>query len=358
MRTAIVLTAVLGCTVLTVVPQLQSDPLAGGIARWSAVLASDTRTDTLWLDAKKSAQPVLAQAEEELRQGLRLVALERLMAVEQTLGAALYAIERPAEERAQLAAFEAEWKRMGSALADVVSPGTASKDLASPVRPAFVRALAELSTSQAREAYAASLEYGRNTEPQYGLYYLGAAQAHRKFVDVARALPAGPSLRAPAVRGLSAEIDALQGDLLAAYQPPAAIDRHSEFIVASAALKEARELDAAGRHHAALLRYLQAAQRVAALRPAASTNAADVKRRLEETTRRFGTDVDHSIGRFFIERAQSALASSPAAAGDQVAAAIVAEIVPRYFAALEPPRPAKASDKPRVTVTLVRWPFT
>ena len=351
--------AVLGCTVLAAIPHLQSDPLAGGIARWSALLAADTRTDALWLDAKKSAQPVLAQAEEELRQGRRLVALERLMAVEQTLGAALYAVERPAAERAQLNAFEAEWKRMGSTLRDVVSPGSGSPDLASGIRPAFVRALAELSTSQARESYAASLEYGRNTEPQYGLYYLGAAQAHRKFLDVARALPSSTALRAPALRALKAEIDALQGDLLAAYQPPAAIERHSEFIVASAALKEARELDAAGRRHAALLRYLQAAQRVAALRAGtASANAAELKRRLEESAARFDSGADHSVGRFFIERAQSALGSSTTPAGESVAAAIVADVLPRYFAALDPPRPAAPMADPRVTVTLVRWPFT
>jgi hypothetical protein len=356
LRTPIALIVVLGCTVLTTTPQLQSDPLADGIARWSALLAADTRTDALWLDAKKSAESVLAHAGEELRQGRRLVALERLMAVGQTLGAALYALERPGEERAQLPAFEAEWKRMGSTLRDVVSQEGDSQDLASGVRPALVRALAELSMSQAREAYAASLEYGRNTEPQYGLYYLGAAQAHRKFLDVARALPPSPTLRAPAVRGLKAEIEALQGDLLAAYQPPAAIARHSEFIVASAALKEARELDAAGRRHAALLRYLQAAQRVAALRASTGTSSGDeVRRRLAESAARFDREVDHSVGRFFVERAQSALAASP---GEAVAAAIVADVLPRYFAALDPPRPATAVADPQVTVTLVRWPFT
>jgi hypothetical protein len=158
---------------------------------------------------------------------------------------------------------------------------------------------------------------------------------------------------------LKAEIDVLQGDLLAAYQPPAAIERHSEFIVASAALKEARELDASGRRHAALLRYLQAAQRAAALRIGTGTSGGDeVKRRLEESAARFGREIDHSVGRFFVERAQSALASSPGATGESVAAGIVADVLPRYFAALDPPRPATAVADPRVTVTLVRWPFT
>jgi thiol-disulfide isomerase/thioredoxin len=117
------------------------------------------------------------------------------------------------------------------------------------IRPALARALAELALVQACESYHASLEYGRNTEPQYGLYYLGAAHAQRGFVDFLHALPAAPAppaSSAPQLRSLRQDIDALQSRLLAAYRPPASIERHGEFIVASAALKEAREQDAAG----------------------------------------------------------------------------------------------------------------
>ena len=357
MRTTTALIAALAFTIPTALTQSQADPLAAEIDRWSALLAADARSDALWLDAKKGGETVLAQARQELQQGRRLVALERLAAAEQTLGAALYAIERPPAERKELAAFEAEWKRMGVALRDVVSAGEGN-DLAGSIRPAFVRALAELSTAQARESYAASLEYGRNTEPQYGLYYLGAARAHRRFLDLARSLPPPQGGRAPALRSLSAEIDALQGDLLAAYRPPAAIEQHGDFIVASAALKEARELDGSGRRHAALLRYLQAAQRVAALRPATAVDSSSVKRRLEQSAARLDRAVDHSVGRFFVERAESALASSSAGGGEATAAAVVMDVLPRYFAALEPARAAASAREPQVTVTLVRWPFT
>ena len=65
------------------------------------------------------------------------------------------------------------------------------------------------------------------------------------------------------MRRLSDELDALEGELLSAYKPPASIDRHREFIAASSTLKEARELDAAGLSYGALLRYLQAVLRVA-----------------------------------------------------------------------------------------------
>ena len=352
------LLSVLAVTLCATAARSQSDPLAAEIARWTALLASDRRTDALWLDARRNGQPVLAQAEDELRQGRRLLALERLAAFKQSAGAALYVIERPAIERKDLAAFEAEWKRVGGALRDVVSADRRTSDPAADIRPAFVRALAEASLSQAREFYEASLEYGRNTEPQYGLYYLGAAQSQRGFVDIARAWPAPAEKRPPTLRPLRPEIDALQADLLTAYQPPAAIDRHSEFIVASAALKEARELDAAGRRHAALLRYLQAAQRVAMLRPSPAVGLSDLKRRLDESAARLESAVDHSVAGFFIERATSALAAPSARANGAIAAAVTMDVLPRYFAALELARPVAPAADPRVTVTLVRWPFT
>jgi hypothetical protein len=344
-------------TVPTVATAPESDPLAAELARWSALVAGDTRTDPLWLDARKSSQAVLANAQEELGNGRRLVAIERLAAAGQSLGAALYAIERPTAERKDLAAFEAEWRRVGIVLRDVVSPDGGAAGSVNEVRPALVRALAEAATSQARQFYAASLDYGRNTEPQYGLYYLGAAQAQRHFLDLAPRLTP-PSGKPPRLRALGAEIAALQGELLAAYVPPASVDRHAEFIVASAALKEARELDAAGYRYAALLRYLQAAQRAAMLRAAGSIDVPAVIRRLQDAAARLKGPTDHSVGRFFIERAHSARAANPGAAGDAVAAAVAVAVLPRYFAALDRARPAIPAQKARVTVTLVRWPFT
>jgi len=41
-----------------------------------------------------------------------------------------------------------------------------------------------------------------------------------------------------------------------------------------------------------------------------------------------------------------------------VAVSIATDVLPRYFAALGPARPAPPKPAPTVTVTLVRWPFT
>src|SRR5207342_3477471 len=104
----------------------------------------------------------------------------------------------------------------------------------------------------------AGLEYGRNTQPEYGLYYVGVADAQHQFVNLARTLTlaAGESRAAPPLRSIADEIAAIQRDLLSLYRPPASTDRHSEFIVASSALKEARQYDASGLRCAAVLRFL------------------------------------------------------------------------------------------------------
>ena len=78
--------------------------------------------------------------------------------------------------------------------------------------------------------------------------------AQREFVALCRdALGAACPRPAPPLRSLRAELDALEGELLAAYRPPASIDRHSRVHRARAPrLKEARELDAAGLRYGAL----------------------------------------------------------------------------------------------------------
>lgn len=339
-------------------PAIDGDPIAVELSRLKTVLAGPGRTDPAWVDVKGSAEAVVEQIEGEMGAGRRLVALERLSALNQLVGGALYASERPETVRKDLAAFEAEWKRVGAILSDVVTAGGAADAIAADVKPALARAVAELTLSQAREHYHAALDYGQNTEPQFGLYYLGAAQSQRTFLDRLRAWSPASAASAPPLRGIRAEIDALQGELLAAYRPPASIARHSEFIVASAALKEAREQDASGHVYAALLRYLQAAQRTALLResPAADTGA--IGARLDsESARMRAARVDHTIGEFFIERARSALAAGDAA-GRTTAAILADNVLPRYFAALEPARATTPPEEPRVTVTLVRWPFT
>jgi hypothetical protein len=331
------------------------DRLAAEIDRWAAFLRTNASADEDWAQVKQVSEPVMARAQSALRDGRRLLALQRLAALEGNLAASAWVQARPASARDE-AAFEAEWKRMGEALRDRLSAPRG--DALAAVSPALARAVGEAALPQARVYYDASLEYGRNTAPASGLFYLGAAQAATEVVELCRSLSAATGKEEPPVRSLGAEIEALKSDVLAAYRPPAAIDSHRDFITTSAAIKEAGELDAAGLRYGALLRYLQASLRFAPLRPGAPLDPARTAERLGEIDAQLASGtVDHSLGRLFLEIAQEAQAGgSPQ--DEATAAAIAGDVLPRYFAALEPAKPVPSPSGPRVTVTLVRWPYT
>jgi hypothetical protein len=332
-----------------------SDPIAKEVATWSARLNDKSRTEELWVSLTGGAADGLAMISQALADGRRLFATERLAAVRQSLAAGEYLLAHP-NERADMAAFENEWKRMSGVLG--LENTGASSD--APRRPALARALDEAAASQLRVYYDSSLAYGRNTTASSGVTYLGVAQAQREWLTLSPSLPVQASGRAPAVRSIRAEIDALQAELLTAYRPPASIDRHPEFIAASANLKEARELDGASRHYAALLRYLQAASRIERLRPAPAElpDADAVAARLRAGAARLTGDVDHTIARMFVEQAEHFLAHGDPKAPSPIPAAVASSVLPKYFAALEPRSAAPPAPAATVTITLVRWPYT
>jgi hypothetical protein len=352
--------AVVACAWLTSAvahsdPSEKTEAVAQEIARLRAFLGATTASDEITTEIKDSMGPMLAQAEQARADGYPLLALLRLARAQEGVVAAQYLNARSPEERKDVALFEKEWARLGPTLD--AAPRAAALE---GVTPAAVRALGEAALPQVRVYYEASLEYGRNTQADAGLYYLGAAQAQRDFAEFCRRLASPVALPPPPLRALAPELDALERDLLAAYKAPAAIDRHREFIVASAALKEARELDAAGLRHGAFLRYLTALQRFEPLRPEApALSKEQIQRAVEAFAARLDASAtDPSIGRVFVEYARADLRQATDKAPAAMAAAIVGGIVPRYFQALEPVGPRPPAPAPRVTVTLVRWPYT
>jgi hypothetical protein len=338
-----------------------ADPLAAEVERWSQYLKANTSNDEMWLQIKEGSGPAMARVESAMKDGRRLLALQRLAAVVPNLESAEYLTSLSPEARRSDEAFEAAWKAAGKELsADLRAP---SPSALQGFVPAAVRGVGEASLAQVRVFYDASLEYERNTMPDSGYFYLGLAKAQRDFAAFCRSLSKSTGTRPPPLRSLRPELDALEGELLAAYRPPASIDKHPDFIGASAAVKEARELDAAGLAYGATLRYLQASLRAAPLTGKAPAMAKeDAARKLAEMEPRLADregGVDQSLGRIFLEAAQADVASAAASNESPAqAAAIVTSVLPRYFAALEPARPAKSRPSAEVTVTLVRWPYT
>jgi hypothetical protein len=334
------------------------DPLAAEIERWSAYVRDTKSNHELWTQIRESAAPLLARAAEALRDGRRLLALQRMAPARTNLAAFSYVASISPAQRKELKKLEAEWARIGRLLR--AEPGKTQSSFLAGVQPAAVRAIAEAALPQARVFYEASLEYGRNTMADAGFFYLGSARAQHEFPALCRRLSTVSLLSPPPLRRIEPELDSLEGELLAAYRPPAAIDKHSDFIAASASLKEARELDRAGLRYGALLRYLQAAQKSALLRPKPpSLDAAALETEMRELGARLSAGgVDHTIGRLFLESAQAEAASAAAGVPSPVAAAIVSDVLPRYFDALAPRGTEPSKPAPRVTVTLVRWPYT
>src|SRR6185295_1258651 len=217
-------------------PVESGDPLAAEVARWSRYLKDTSSTEEVWTQVKEVSEPVLRKTEEALRDGRRLLALQRLAVARENLAAWTYVTGRPVEQGKETAAFEAEWARLGKTIRETrKAPSPKALD---GVQPAALRGLAEAALFQVRVYYDASVEYGRNTMPIYGLFYLGVAQAQRDFANLCRSLSAPQHRRAPPLRALRGEIDALERNLLAVYRPPVSIDKHEDFIQAHAALKE------------------------------------------------------------------------------------------------------------------------
>jgi len=67
--------------------------------------------------------------------------------------------------------------------ADLRGPSAGALD---GLRPAAVRAVAEAALPQVRAFYESSLEYGRNTMPDFGFFYLASAQAQKEFAAFCR----------------------------------------------------------------------------------------------------------------------------------------------------------------------------
>jgi len=337
-------------------PEPPKDPLAAEIARWKTFAATPGPSGEIWDSVKQGGEPLLLRAEQALAEGRRLLALQRLAAAREGFFAARYLYGLPSPARQDASGFEAEWRRVGAELEPQLAPPAA--DTLAGVAPAAVRAIGEAALPQVRIYYEASLDYGQNTVFDSGLYYMGSALAQRDLTGLLRSVSAPVATPAPPLRSLAPELAALEKEVLAAYRPPASIDRHTDFIRASAALKEAHELDALGLRHGALLRYLQAAQRFAPVRGVPAGPADALEARLREYDARLASrERDDTIGRLFLETAQS-LAGAGKDQDPALAQAIADFVLPRYFAALEPAPRVPEAQKPRATVTLVRWPYT
>ena len=207
----------------------------------------------------------MARAQSALRDGRRLLALQRLRGAARATSRRR-PTSRPGRPRpGTRPRFEAEWKRMGGVLHDrLAAPrGDALAAVSPAPRARGRRGGAAAGAGLLRREPRVRPEHRAGVRPLLpgsGPGGGGGRGALPLALGPGRASRAAARARAAARRSRRS-----RATLLAAYRPPARSTRTADFITASAALKEARELDAAGLRYGALLRYLQASL---ALRPA------------------------------------------------------------------------------------------
>ena len=199
------------------------------------------------------------------------------------------------------------------------------------------RALIDSAMTRAERLDRASLPYAKASAPWSGVYYLGEAEANRKYAAFVRALAQGERgnvEKSPSRDRVAAALDAIERETLAIF---GADISNQKLIAVSVRIKEARELLAAGRIDGAVLLATEA--RVALLR-------------------RGGARGTHTAPRVIAPASLEALLLSWA--GDEEAPmgeTLRADVVP-WYRSLYAQAPAAAKTAAQVKVTLVRWPYT
>ena len=222
-------------------------------------------------------------------------------------------------------------------------------------RLALLEAIAAAADTRAPITYHASRFFGDDAGLSGGLYYLGESQAEVQWAGFVRSLNVPASAAAPPLRSIAPEIAALDVEMTTAYETMERAS-HSTYIVASAALKQARTLDERRQFGAALFQYLLSRYLFAPLRGPAARDA--TVERIREAAATLDPKIDNSIAELFLQLAGEGVAGD-VAAQKRGAAAAVEDVIPAYLRAIAAPSATAASAPPaQVTITLVRWPFT
>ncbi|HEY7162474.1 MAG TPA: hypothetical protein VH815_14505 [Acidobacteriota bacterium] len=340
-----------------ITPLFASDPLSTEIAKWKEFVRTNPATDEDWTSLKQVLEPVIERAEIEVTKGRRFSALHLLALVRSNLAASKFLADHAAEVK-EFGLFEQEWQKVGKSLGPVLN-GKQHLDLNG--YPAAVRAVAEVSYSEIKVYYDSSIEYGKATEPTYGMFYLGSAQGQYDFTQFCKTLRAASTYTPLTIGNFENEIESFEDTVLAAYKPPLSIDQHPIFIRVSAMIKQAHELYDAGAYYGALYRYLEARYRYfRALEPGQAITADQAAARAQEFEKRFNQNsADNTIGRIFLELGLSeAQDTTPNTQGGTNARVLFDDVLPHYFSSIEPAKTKRAVVTPVTTVTLVRWPYT
>ncbi len=304
----------------------------------------------------------VAQARDEalaaIDAGRLHLALEKLVSPLE-LGPGLIYRAAMTEKIQDQAAFEVEWRTQGTLVSDDERRAAAAD---CPGAPAHVRAVAERAANRSAHYYDAARAMAQATRPSNGLFYLGRARAQFELQRICKQLSTQGTVEQPPLRRLTGELADLERRTAAEFdRPGAGTEKHGQFIVLNATIKEVLEMNEAGLHHGALYEYLNAILQLGLLSAEPTADRQALSEKLAAFTRRFETDrIDHGIVLAFLEAAAADLENGDEATDLASAAVIVHDVAPAYAAVVGTtprlPRPEVATGQ--VAITLVRWPYT
>lgn len=230
----------------------------------------------------------------------------------------------------KLPLLEIEWKKVGE---DLAVKDKKFSPIAINKLPAIARAIIQASRHRSRPLYQSSILYGKNTNPNQGLYYIGNAQAN---IDLALF---NQSLRFQSKRNylkftsLDKELTQLERVIIESYRTSTP-EEQTRYNAINAALKLAQELNEREWFEGAMLKYLDVVSAFALLKnqPANSNEIAALKAKLnEKLTELSKSNFDQSIGITYLEIAEGLLANEAINETDlKRAKVILDEILPKY----------------------------
>ncbi|HEX3155099.1 MAG TPA: hypothetical protein VHV32_10770, partial [Candidatus Angelobacter sp.] len=197
----------------------------------------------------------LTGAASALAAGKLYLSLEGLGRAEDHMHGARMLDAKAEEIKDSLPAFESEWNKASVQLS-ALDKAARGKDWSHTT--AGVRAISEAAQGRAIPLLEGGRGFATATKPKDGLFYVGQAQGETAFAEFVSKLNV-PCKAAPTpLRSLLPELEALQEETNAAFQPPRSIDMHPRFIALNSTIKAARELDSSKAYAGALYQYLEA----------------------------------------------------------------------------------------------------
>ncbi|HMY76951.1 MAG TPA: hypothetical protein PLQ88_34340, partial [Blastocatellia bacterium] len=235
-------------------PSANAAALLAEVQRCKGVLAALKLSN----DEQQNYVALLTRAERAARAEHVYLGLHILQNVAPVLGGHEFQQAKAEIAKAGQAAFDEEWRRVGTVLT-----ARQRRLAAAPRLPLVVQAIFERSLTQVQPNYQASPLYGQQTSLEYGLFYLGLAQGQMDFAAFCRRLKfaaATTPLRSPA-----SALAAMEQAVLDAYRQFDAPAQHSAFIRVNSLLKVAQDLTQERRASGVWLQTLEARRALTAI---------------------------------------------------------------------------------------------